>query len=213
MAESFTTTTRVGNVICDVHVEFRVTPREAGNVPQKDDAALVRHPDTGALLPVHVVKETDGDGPPTYGTPVEFTYTNWEGKTSNRRVIPSSWYIGTAGKYHKERGLMLRAWCLDRSAWRTFAATGIHASGVDDAGLAYTKEKDTGDAGEPHQMAPKLSPSIEKVSIDPARPELSTEPCKCDDQDPDETRKDRMGKLRCLECGGLRTPPPAFLSL
>jgi predicted DNA-binding transcriptional regulator YafY len=51
--------------------------------------------------------------------PVTFRYTNWQGETSDRRVIPRKLRFGTS-QWHKTPGWLLLAFDFDRMAFREF---------------------------------------------------------------------------------------------
>jgi predicted DNA-binding transcriptional regulator YafY len=57
---------------------------------------------------------------------ISFVYTNYDGKTEIRRLIPEKLEWGS-NQYHPKPGWLLHAWCLDRKAMRTFAWSGIRA--------------------------------------------------------------------------------------
>lgn len=55
---------------------------------------------------------------------VEFTYKNWKGETSERKLIPMNLYRGTT-EFHKEEQLLLIAFDIDKKDIRTFAIKDI----------------------------------------------------------------------------------------
>lgn len=61
---------------------------------------------------------------PEVERPVSFTYTNWQDKTTKRRVLPMRIWFG-ASEYHLGRQWFLRGWDLERTAVRDFAMSGI----------------------------------------------------------------------------------------
>lgn len=56
---------------------------------------------------------------------VQFTYCNHDEKVSIRIVIPQRWWFGELPQYYQGHHWFLRAYCLDRKAWRDFAQTRI----------------------------------------------------------------------------------------
>lgn len=55
---------------------------------------------------------------------VTFTYTNWKGDVSVRRVIPTHIYYGHTA-YHTEDQWLMPAYDLEKKEWRTFAVKDI----------------------------------------------------------------------------------------
>jgi predicted DNA-binding transcriptional regulator YafY len=56
---------------------------------------------------------------------VYIVYTNWEGKTAIRHILPQKFWYGH-NKWHKEDQWILTAWDLDKDAERTFPMKEIH---------------------------------------------------------------------------------------
>lgn len=52
--------------------------------------------------------------------PVRVVYKNWKGETSVRKIIPESLYYGSS-EWHPENQWLLRAFDLDKEAYRDFA--------------------------------------------------------------------------------------------
>lgn len=76
---------------------------------------------------------------------VEFTYTNWRGETSKRRVLPVRFWFGST-KWHKERQRMMTAFDLDKGEMRDFAVDDIdwQNNAALDRALAAMKEQNHG---------------------------------------------------------------------
>ena len=51
---------------------------------------------------------------------VTFTYTNYKGIVSNRDVVVTDQFFYGTTKYHHERALLLKGFCLTKNAMRTF---------------------------------------------------------------------------------------------
>jgi len=62
--------------------------------------------------------------PAPIGIEMHFTYTNWKGKTGQRRAIFSALWFGTT-EYHPEAQLLLHGYDLDKQAPRTYAVKDI----------------------------------------------------------------------------------------
>lgn len=60
--------------------------------------------------------------------PITFQYTNYAGVESKRTVLPLRFQYGTT-PYHKQPTMLLKAFCMDRKADRTFAVE--HMSNVE----------------------------------------------------------------------------------
>ena len=56
---------------------------------------------------------------------VHVRYTNWEGKTSERRIIPLSIFYGTLENYHLEEQWLMKVWDVDKWSYRTYALAGV----------------------------------------------------------------------------------------
>ncbi len=56
--------------------------------------------------------------------PLHFTYRNYKGVTSDRKVIPLSIYFGST-EYHKEEQWLMSGFDLDKQADRVFAVCDI----------------------------------------------------------------------------------------
>ena len=55
---------------------------------------------------------------------VNVLYTNWEGKTGMRKIIPSKIWFGSTD-YHKEEQWLLDALDVDKNVMRSFAMKDI----------------------------------------------------------------------------------------
>lgn len=71
-----------------------------------------------------VVNLADVDNVLVFGLVNTFRYTNHEGKTAMRRVIPCSLRYGRSDHYPEDQWLV-EAYDLDRKNWRTFALNNI----------------------------------------------------------------------------------------
>lgn len=58
------------------------------------------------------------------GSLIIFNYTNWQGKTNERKAIVSDFSFGS-NEYHKEPQFMILGFDVDKSAHRTFATKDI----------------------------------------------------------------------------------------
>lgn len=58
------------------------------------------------------------------GEPVEWVYTNWEGNTRLRRILPLGIRWG-ATEWHPEPQWLLKAWDCDKGVEREFALAGF----------------------------------------------------------------------------------------
>ncbi len=61
--------------------------------------------------------------PQTLGV-VEVVYTNWEGKTAIRKILPMRLYFGET-EYHKGQQFLLECFDVDKQAPRTYAVRDI----------------------------------------------------------------------------------------
>lgn len=64
------------------------------------------------------------DTPIKKGSYIVFTYTNWKGEQSLRKVIVSDFTFGS-NECHKEPQLLLLAFDVEKSVYRTFATKDI----------------------------------------------------------------------------------------
>ena len=55
---------------------------------------------------------------------VKILYTNWQGETAIRRIIPQE-LVFIATEWHPEKQWCINAYDLDKKAERTFACSGI----------------------------------------------------------------------------------------
>lgn len=101
-----------------------VTPTDEITVqfaPATEDDAKV-----AAALRPHQEKDENLHliGPCSDDYEVEFTYTNWKGKTAIRRAIFTSLYWGS-NEYHTEPQFLVHGYDLDKKAPRTYALRDI----------------------------------------------------------------------------------------
>jgi hypothetical protein len=60
------------------------------------------------------------------GTAVRIQYTNWQGVTGDRLIVPQDMVFGE-NEYHKGNQWLMSGFDLGKQAMRTFAMTDIHA--------------------------------------------------------------------------------------
>ena len=90
-----------------------------GDGPVVEDAS-----DNAALRPHRTEASYFSLIPAPVGIEMQFTYTNWRGKTGQRRAIFSALWFGTT-EYHPEAQLLLHGYDLDKQAPRTYAVKDI----------------------------------------------------------------------------------------
>jgi len=83
------------------------------------DAALLPHLDNKDKALREALVEA-----PRRGHPATFKYANWKGEESTRTVVPDKIWFGTT-KWHPTPQYFLRAYDLDKRAWRDFAMKDI----------------------------------------------------------------------------------------
>lgn len=67
--------------------------------------------------------------PPQPDPPVTVTYTNWQGETAERHIIPVGLWWGVT-EWHPRSGWLLDAWDVDRQAMRSFSLNGFDLAKV-----------------------------------------------------------------------------------
>lgn len=72
------------------------------------------------------MKTPDGRRNFVTGTVVKIHYTNWQGVTSERLIVPED-MVFDENEYHKGTQWLLQGFDLDKQAGRTFAMKDIHS--------------------------------------------------------------------------------------
>jgi predicted DNA-binding transcriptional regulator YafY len=72
---------------------------------------------------------------------VEILYTNWRGETAVRRIVPARWLVGSS-EWHPESQWLMRAWDVEKGAWREFAMSGILAWGAEAVAKMVKEERE-----------------------------------------------------------------------
>lgn len=106
--------------------DFESKPNKLQHLIDSGQVRLAPRFEGDRLVSVDLVRDNAAEGcpvtllGPTVGRPIEFTYTNWKGKTKQRRATPCRLFWGS-NEWHKEPQLLLEAHDLDKEALRTFA--------------------------------------------------------------------------------------------